>query len=138
MANIYLLLKQSHKKFIFSLIRFPYQNLGFLLAGFTTFHSFISKSIVTAALYKALPYLKDLGLCFAVSLKTTIGYFFPMHKHYDHLRIVQVWTFLYITKNAAFAKILSIVISITINNFLKIRNSSEQICVTNLTITCFP
>lgn len=48
-------------------MKLPYQNLGFILAEFTAFHSFFSKDIVSVALYDLSTMPDGLGLRSVVS-----------------------------------------------------------------------
>ena len=75
----------------------PLPNLSFSLVGFTSFHSiyfYIVRHCGTFIVYnhEFLFRLKN-----SRQSKTALGYFFPKHKHYYHLRIVRAWTFLYIS-----------------------------------------
>ena len=85
-TNIYLPISWSLTPFV-SFVRAPLPNLGFSLAGFTTFHSFVSKSIVTAAHY-GINHIKDLDYLPPLAI-ATLGYFFPKHEHYNHHRLCE-------------------------------------------------
>ena len=85
-TNIYLPISWSLTPFV-SFVRAPLPNLGFSLAGFTTFHSFVSKSIVTAARY-GINHIKDLDYLPPLAI-ATLGYFFPKHEHYNHHRLCE-------------------------------------------------
>ena len=106
-TNIYLPITRSLTLFN-SIVKTPLPNLGFSLAGFTTFHSFISKSIVTAALY-GLFHIRRLRKSSAVR-KTTLGYLFPRHEHYNHLRLCEHGLSSRVSSTPAFVYILIVII----------------------------
>ena len=66
----------------------PLPNLGFSLMGFITFHFL---NFLRTRLYDTLWLLTmPNGLVNSSPLvKTTIGYFFPMHEHYNHHRLCE-------------------------------------------------
>jgi len=77
--------------------RFPYQNLGFSLEGFTAFHSHhFWWDFVTVALSRILSHIRRRRLFSCRQpIKAALAYFFARHEHYGHLSTVRAWTFLY-------------------------------------------
>ena len=95
--------------------------LDFSLAEFTTFHFFLSKEFVTAALY-GISHIIRLRASSVVS-KTTLGYLFPRHEHYNHLRLCEHGLSSKSSRLSAFVYILIVfffVIFRTINHFFKL------------------
>lgn len=85
-TNIYLPLYWSLTSFVSS-VKALLPNLDFSLVGFTSFHSLVSQSIVSVALY---------GIDLILRLRSspplaiaTPSYFFPRHEHYNHHRLCE-------------------------------------------------
>lgn len=79
--------------------KLPYQNLGFSLVGFTSFHPprFREGSVTVALLQVFMPYPHgDLGIFPAVSKRTCCpGLFFRQARTLRASQPVRAWTFLY-------------------------------------------
>ena len=97
-TNIYLPVSWSLTPFV-SFVKTLLPILDFSLAGFTTFHSFVSKSIVTAALYEQ-NHIKKLRFIFAVS-KNYPRLFVPQARSLQPSQTVRAWTFLKSLKDSS-------------------------------------
>ena len=97
-TNIYLPVSQSLTPFD-SFVRAPLPILGFSLAGFTTFHFFVSKEFVTAALYGQNHILK-LRFISAVS-QNYPRLFVPQARTLQSSQTVRAWTFLKSLKDSS-------------------------------------
>lgn len=82
---------RPHDLFI-SVMKRPYQSLGYLLVGFTAFHQCrFQHCFVTVALSRLLRHSKSLSpfIC-RYSIRNTLPYFFSKHDHYRHLSLCKL------------------------------------------------
>ncbi len=93
----------------FQTFRFPYQNLGFSLVGFTAFHTTCFQVVSSLWHFMTNTTITEVLGCLVAVRFLYYRLFFPCTRALQSSQIVRAWTFLYIAKNAAFVKILFLI-----------------------------
>ena len=89
----------------FQTFRFPYQNLGFSLVGFTAFHTTCFQVVSSLWHFMTNTTITEVLGCLVAVRFLYYRLFFPCTRALQSSQIVRAWTFLYMSVHAAIAQI---------------------------------